>query len=101
MKRADPLVTGVLADLARGLRALKVDFCVIGALVPELLLDAPPRRMTKDADVTVSVDTFDDFERVTRGLEPFGFTPTGLPHRLTHREAVALPMGRAIVGATP
>jgi len=84
MKRADPLVTGVLTDLARGLRALEVDFCVIGALVPELLLDAPPRRMTKDADVTVFVDTFDDFERVKRGLEPFGFTATGLPHRLTH-----------------
>jgi len=86
MRRADPLVTGVLADLARGLSALEVEFCVIGALVPELLLDAPPRRMTKDADVTVFVDTFDDFDRVKRGLEPFGFTPTGLSHRLTHRD---------------
>ena len=44
MRRADPLVTGALADLARGLRALEVDFCVIGALVPELLLDEAPRR---------------------------------------------------------
>ena len=57
MTRADPLVTGVLADLARGLRALEVEFCVIGALVPELLLDVAPRRMTKDADVTVLVES--------------------------------------------
>jgi hypothetical protein len=45
MTRVDPLVNGVLSDLARGLRALNVDFCVIGALVPELLPDTPPRRM--------------------------------------------------------
>ena len=72
MNRADPLVTHVLADLARGLRALEVEFCVIGALVPELLLDEPPRRMTKDADVGVLVHTLADFGRVKQGLEPFG-----------------------------
>jgi predicted nucleotidyltransferase len=86
MRRADPLVTGVLADLARGLRAIEVEFCLIGALVPELLLDEPPRRMTKDADVNVLVDTLADFGRVKEGLEPFGFSPTGLAHRLTHRD---------------
>jgi predicted nucleotidyltransferase len=86
MTRADPLVTGVLADLARGLRALQVEFCVIGALVPELLLDVAPRRMTKDADVTVLVESLAHFERVKRDLEPFGFTPTTVPHRLTHRD---------------
>jgi len=72
MNRADPLVTGVLADLARGLRALEVEFCVIDGLVPELLLDEPPRRMTNDADVSVLVHTLADFGRVRQGLEPFG-----------------------------
>ena len=99
MRRADPLVTGVLADLARGLRALEVDFCVIGALVPELLLDEAPRRMTKDADVAVLVDTLADFGRVKQGLEPFGFSPTGLAHRLTHRDggwADLLPYSRSL-----
>jgi predicted nucleotidyltransferase len=86
LERPDPIVTGVLAHLARGLRALDVDFCLIGALVPEFLLDAPPRRMTKDADVTVLVRTLADFEQVKRGLAQFGFAPTRLPYRLTHRD---------------
>lgn len=86
MRRGDPLVTGVLAHLARGLRALDVDFCIIGALVAEFLLDVPPRRMTKDADVTVLVHTLADFERVKHELAQFGFTPTRLPFRLTHRD---------------
>ena len=64
MTRADPLVTGVLADLARGLRALEVEFCVIGALVPELLLDVAPRRMTKDA-ASPSCRSLAHFERVS------------------------------------
>jgi predicted nucleotidyltransferase len=86
MTRADPLVTGVLVDLARGLCALDVEFCVIGALVAEFLLDTPPRRMTKDADVTVLVHTLADFDRVKQGLAGFGFTPTRLSYRLTHRD---------------
>ena len=42
MTRVDPLVVAVLSDLARGLRALEIDFCIIGALVPELLLRVTP-----------------------------------------------------------
>ena len=30
--------------------------------MPELLLDARPPRMTKDADVTVVVESLDDFD---------------------------------------
>ena len=99
MTRADPLVVGVLVDLAQGLRMLGVEFCVIGALVPEFLLETPPRRTTKDADVTVLVQTLDDFERVKLGLTPFGFTATRQPHRLTHRDGGwvdLLPYSRAL-----
>jgi predicted nucleotidyltransferase len=99
MRRTDPLITGVLADLARGLRALEVEFCVIGALVPELLLNVAPRRMTKDADATVLVDTLADFERVKRGLGQYGFALTAVPHRLTHRDGGwvdLLPYSRAL-----
>jgi predicted nucleotidyltransferase len=86
MPRVDPLVVAVLSDLARGLRALEVDFCVIGALVPELLLGVTPRRLTNDADVTVVLDTLADFERLKARLAEFGFALTRLPYRLRHRD---------------
>jgi predicted nucleotidyltransferase len=86
MTRIDPLVAVVLADLARGLRALKIDFCVIGALVPEVLLGVAPRRLTNDADATVVLDSLSDFEQLKEQLAGFGFAPTGIPYRLTHRE---------------
>lgn len=81
----DPLVVAVLSNLARGLRALDVEFCVIGALVPELLLGVRPRSLTKDADVTVSLDSLADFERLKDRLSEFGFERTNRAYRLTHR----------------
>ena len=86
MTRVDPLVVAVLSDLARGLRVLEIDFCVIGALVPELLLGVTPRRLTNDADATVVLDTLAAFERLKGRLAEFGFVPTRLPYRLTHRD---------------
>ena len=55
MPRIEPALLPVVSDLARGLRELGVPFGVVGALVPELLLDARPARMTNDADVAVVV----------------------------------------------
>jgi predicted nucleotidyltransferase len=73
MKRIDPSLIPVVSDVARGLRELGVPFGVVGALVPELLLDARPLRMTNDADVTVVVESRDDFERLKDHLADFGF----------------------------
>ncbi len=39
MPRIEPFLLPVISDLVRGLRELRVDFCLVGALVPELLLD--------------------------------------------------------------
>ena len=61
MPRIEPSLVPVLTDLARGLRELGIPFGIVGALVPELLLDARPRRMTNDADVTVVVQNHADF----------------------------------------
>ena len=61
MPRIDPSLLPVVTDLARGLRELGIPFGIVGALVPELLLAARPRRMTNDADVTVVVDNLADF----------------------------------------
>jgi predicted nucleotidyltransferase len=63
---------------------MKVDFCLVGALVPELLLDVRPRRMTNDVDVTVVVDSPAEFERLKDRLAAFGFNRTGLTYRLQH-----------------
>ena len=53
MSRIEPTLVPVVTDLERGLRELGIPFGIVGALVPELLLDARPARMTNDADVTV------------------------------------------------
>lgn len=85
MPRIDAALLPVVTDLARGLRALEVPFAVVGALVPELLLEARPTRMTSDADVTVAVATFAEFEALKSRLAAFGFARTRSSHRLTHR----------------
>jgi predicted nucleotidyltransferase len=100
MPRIDPTLLEVLTDLARGLRELGVPFAVVGALVPELLLDARPSRMTNDADVTVIVDSLVAFEALKDRLNGYGFARTSVPHRLRHRDgglADVLPFSEAIV----
>ena len=52
MPRIEPGLVPVVTDLERGLRELSIPFAVVGALVPELLLDVRPARMTNNADVT-------------------------------------------------
>lgn len=99
MARIEPFLISVLSDLARGLRELNVGFCVVGALVPELLLDTTPRRMTNDADATVVVESLADFERLKDRLADFGFGRTRLPYRMQHRDGGwvdLLPFSKAI-----
>jgi predicted nucleotidyltransferase len=85
MTSIDPIVLAALSDLARGLRARQVRFGIIGALVPEFLLGAAPRRRTNDADATIIVDSLEDFDRLKQELAEFGFGPTPRPYRLVHR----------------
>jgi predicted nucleotidyltransferase len=85
MPRIEPSLIPVVTDLERGLRELGIPFGVIGALVPELLLDARPPRMTNDADVTVVVERLADFDTLKDRLGDYGFTRTRLPHRMQHR----------------
>ena len=59
MPRIEPGLVPVVTDLERGFRELGVPFGVVGALVPELLLDARPARITNDADVMVVVQTLE------------------------------------------
>lgn len=84
MARLDPALLPAVTDLARGLSSLDVPFAIVGALVPELLLDAPPAAMTNDADVTVAVASLAAFATLRKQLATFGFAE-GAPHRLRHR----------------
>ena len=84
MRVLDPVLVAALTDLVRGLEALGLRFCIIGALVPQLLLDEQPRRLTNDADAVVAVETLEEFERLKERLTPFRFKPTRLPFRLQH-----------------
>jgi predicted nucleotidyltransferase len=84
MARIEPTLLPVVADLERGLRELGVPFGIVGALVPELLLDARPARMTNDADVMVIVQTLAEFETLKDQLAGYRFERTRLAHRLRH-----------------
>ena len=86
MPRIEPNLVPVVTDLERGLRELGIPFAIVGALVPELLLDARPRRMTNDADVTVTVANIADFNALKDRLAAYGFTRTRVPHRMQHRD---------------
>ncbi len=99
MPALDPAVERVLTALVGGLRTLDVRFCVVGALVPELLLAERPAVRTNDADAVVMVADLAAFEAVKAGLVPAGFSPTRLAHRLGYAGggvADLLPYGREL-----
>jgi predicted nucleotidyltransferase len=85
MPRLEPHLIPVVSDLVRGLRDLEVLFAGVGGLIPELLLDARPARMTNDAAATVVVQSEADFDRLKDRLEPYHFSRTRAPHRLLHQ----------------
>ena len=99
MPRVDPGLLPVVVDLDRGLREMGIPFGIVGALVPELLLDVRPYRMTTDVDLAVVVEGLADFDLLKGRLADYGFTRTRRPHRLDHRNGGwvdILPLNEAI-----
>jgi predicted nucleotidyltransferase len=86
MPRVDPHLIPLLIDLERGLREMAIPFAIVGALVPELLLDASPARMTNDTDAVVIVESLDVFDALQGRLAAYGFEPTRMRHRMRHRD---------------
>lgn len=80
---------------------MATEFCLIGAVVRELLLAVTPPKATKDADVAVFLDSLADFDRLKTHLEAFGFErTTRRPYRLTHQPAGwvdLLPYGKRLI----
>ena len=85
MRRIEPDLMATVIDLERGLRQLGIPFGIVGALVPELLLEARPSRMTNDADVTVTLQSLAEFESLKDRLAEFNFSRSRLPQRMRHR----------------
>lgn len=82
MSRLEPELERLVLVLADALRRRGVRFCLIGALVPELLLSQRPHRRTNDADAVVFVSSLAAYENLKRDLETDGFKPTTIVHRL-------------------
>ncbi|MBI4484046.1 MAG: hypothetical protein HY652_14305 [Acidobacteria bacterium] len=85
MSEIEPALHEALTALVTALARLKRDFCIIGALVPQLLLSARPQTMTLDADALVVVKSMDAFKTLKGKLRVFGFEGTSAPHRLRYR----------------
>ena len=86
MARIEPTLLSVVTDLERGLRELGVPFGIVGALVPELLLEARPARMTNDADVMVVVQTLSEFDAAARTAAVVRPAQAGRVQRLASAE---------------
>ncbi len=82
IQRLGPDLLATMTALVDGLERAGVRYCLIGALVPELLLKTPPPRRTNDVDAVVLVETLAAFDRVKGVLAEDGFSPTLLPYRL-------------------
>ena len=52
----DPSLLETVIALIDGLEHATVRYCLVGALVPELLLKTPPPRRTNDADANAAAE---------------------------------------------
>jgi predicted nucleotidyltransferase len=99
MPSLDPVLERVVVSLIRTLRALDVPCCLIGALVPELLLEDKPSHRTNDVDAVVIVPDLPAFDRVREALGGAGFRASSEPYRFQYRaggRVDLLPYSRAI-----
>ena len=87
-----PATLAVLSAADRVIRALGVDYFVLGATARDLVLygvfGIDPHRGTQDIDLAVAVGDWQEFERVKAALvETNEFTAeASTPHRLFHRQ---------------
>lgn len=101
----DPNVVAALRVLAQVLPADGRSFVLIGAMVPQLLIDLRQghgfsSRMTHDADTLVKVASWEDFHRLGRRLSEAGFRQGPAPHEFRLGEDVRLdliPFGPGLV----
>lgn len=101
----DPKTVEALRVLAQVFTEEGRSFALIGATVPQLLIDLrrgreSPGRMTRDADAVVTVASWEDFDRMRRRLFEAGFHLGSAPHELRFGEDVRIdliPFGPGLV----
>lgn len=75
-------------------------FVIIGATVPRVLIDQglAGGRATRDVDAVLRVDTWEEFQELTRRLVTVGFRLRGAPHRFEYGRAEIdlIPYSRAL-----
>lgn len=101
----DPETVEALRVLAQVLTEEGRSFALIGATVPQLLIDLrrgreSSGRTTRDADAVVTVASWEDFDRMHCRLFQVGFRPGSAPHELRFGENVRIdliPFGPGLV----
>jgi predicted nucleotidyltransferase len=96
----DQELHAALARIVRTLEASERGYCVIGALVPRLLMITPPTQRTRDVDVVVAATSLNDVEELTRTLLSAGYSSVAPPVRFRDESGVqvdVIPFGDALV----
>lgn len=101
----DPKTAAALLVLARVLVEDGRDLVLIGAIVPQLLIDLrlglqTSGRTTRDVDAVVRAVSWEDFGRIRRRLFEAGFRPGSPPHELVFEQDVnidLIPYGPGLV----
>jgi len=99
MKNVDPELQEALTRIVRALDASDRDYCVIGALVPRLLMLTPLPQRTRDVDVVVAATSWEDVEELTNSLLSKGYRSVAPPVRFRDESGVqvdVIPFGEAI-----
>jgi predicted nucleotidyltransferase len=99
MKNVDQELHAALVRIVRALDATKRGYCVIGALVPRLLMLTPPTQRTRDVDVVVAATSLEDVEELTRTLLSNGYRSVAPPVRFRDESGVqidVIPFSEAI-----
>jgi predicted nucleotidyltransferase len=99
MKNVDQELHAALVRIVRALDATERGYCVIGALVPRLLMLTPPTQRTRDVDVVVAATSREDVEELTSSLLSKGYSSVAPPVRFRDESGVqvdVIPFGEAI-----
>ena len=88
MTDVDPHLQQAIVRLVRALDSMERHDCLIGALVPRLLMPVPPAQRTRDVDVVVDVGPAGDVRRLVRDLRTRGYTDVAPPMRLRDEAGV-------------
>lgn len=99
MNNVDPELREALVRIVRTLGSARRDYCLIGALVPRLLMLVPPAQRTRDVDLVVEATSPEDVSGLTKTLQSNGYTPLAPPIRFRDDSGVqidVIPFGEAL-----